>query len=63
MSTVTLNPSSTGPAHDMSAATGHPRTHHFGDAVRAVKVFVRAAFGVVVLGEYAEEAGIRRRSR
>ncbi|MFF9567539.1 hypothetical protein [Streptomyces sp. NPDC014685] len=63
MSTVTLNPSRTGPAHDTGAVTGHPRTHRIGDAVRAVKVFVRAAFGVVVLGEYAEEAGIRRRSR
>ncbi|MFF3393002.1 hypothetical protein ACFYW1_18995 [Streptomyces sp. NPDC002669] len=62
MSTVTLNPRRTGPAHGATAVTGHHRTHRVGDAARAVKVFVRAAFGVVVLGEYAEEAGIRRRS-
>ncbi|MGW2177007.1 hypothetical protein ACWCXX_02715 [Streptomyces sp. NPDC001732] len=63
MSTVTLNPRRTDPAHGATAATGHHHTHRIGDAARAVKVFVRAAFGVVVLGEYAEEAGIRRRSR
>jgi hypothetical protein len=28
-----------------------------------VQVFARAAFDVVVLGEYEEEAGVRRRSR
>ena len=32
-----------------------------GDALRAVKVFVGAAIGVVLLGEYGEEAGVRRR--
>ncbi|MER6503749.1 hypothetical protein ABT218_31490 [Streptomyces sp. NPDC001455] len=63
MSTVTLNPRRTGPAHGAAAATGHPRTHRFGDALRAVKVYARAAFGVVVMGEYAEEAGIRTRTR
>ncbi|MFI6948717.1 hypothetical protein [Streptomyces sp. NPDC050422] len=61
MSTVTLNPRRTGPAHGATAATGHPRSHRAGDALRAVKVYARAAFGVVVLGEYAEEAGVRRR--
>lgn len=60
MSTVTLNPRKTGPAHGATAATGHPHSHRAGDALRAVKVYVRAAFGVVVLGEYAEEAGVRR---
>ncbi|MFF9350889.1 hypothetical protein [Streptomyces sp. NPDC014734] len=63
MSTVTLNPRRTGPAHGATAATGHPHGHRFGDSLRAVKVFVRAAFGVVVMGEYAEEAGVRTRSR
>lgn len=62
MSTVYLNPRRTGPAHGATAATGHPR-HRLGDAVRAVTVFARTAFGVVVLGEYAEEAGIVRRHR
>ncbi|WP_327369082.1 hypothetical protein [Streptomyces sp. NBC_01217] len=62
MSTVTLHPRGTGPAHGATAATGHPYTHRVGDALRAVKIYVRAAFGVVVLGEYAEEAGVRRRA-
>jgi hypothetical protein len=35
--------------------------HLVGDALRAVKVYVRAAFDVVILGEYGEEAGVRRR--
>ncbi|MET8822749.1 hypothetical protein [Streptomyces rochei] len=35
--------------------------HRFGDAVRAVRVFAGAAFDVVILGEYGEEAGVRRR--
>lgn len=62
---------------DMSAATLHPTTppvrptgatpvqgshpHRLGDALRAVKVFLGAAFDVIVLGEYGEEAGVRRR--
>ncbi|SFX91081.1 hypothetical protein [Streptomyces atratus] len=61
MSTVSLNPRRTGPAHGATAATGHHHSHRVGDAVRAVKVFARATFGVVVLGEYAEEAGVRHR--
>ncbi|MFD7765092.1 hypothetical protein [Streptomyces microflavus] len=60
MSTATLNPRRTGPAHGATAVTGHHRTHRVGDAVRAIKVFVTTAFGIVVLGEYAEEAGVRR---
>jgi hypothetical protein len=63
MSTVQLNPRRTGPAHGATAATGHPRGHRIGDAVRAVSVFTRTAFGVAVLGEYAEEAGVVRRHR
>ncbi|MDJ0464874.1 hypothetical protein [Streptomyces sp. H27-C3] len=40
-------------------ATGrHP--HPIGTALRAVKVFASAAFSVAVLGEYAEEAGVKR---
>ncbi|MDQ0787687.1 hypothetical protein QFZ63_004460 [Streptomyces sp. B3I7] len=35
--------------------------HRFGDAVRAVTAFAGAALDVVILGEYAEEAGVRRR--
>lgn len=37
--------------------SGHP----FGAALRAVKVFAGAAFSVAVLGEYAQEAGVKRR--
>ncbi|ROQ81805.1 hypothetical protein EES39_13925 [Streptomyces sp. ADI92-24] len=62
MSTVFLNPRKTGPAHGATAATGHHYSHRAGDALRAAKIFVRAAFGVVVLGEYAQEAGVRRRT-
>jgi hypothetical protein len=32
-----------------------------GDALRAIKVFAGAAFDVIVLGEYGEEAGVVRR--
>ncbi|MFF8596533.1 hypothetical protein ACF061_34900 [Streptomyces sp. NPDC015220] len=60
----------------MSAATIHPATaarpagatavqgshhHRLGDVLHAVKVFAGAAFDVVVLGEYGEEAGVRRK--
>ncbi|MFF0687976.1 hypothetical protein ACFZAB_21705 [Streptomyces albogriseolus] len=50
----------------MSAATVHPtsppaRPHRVGDALRAVKVFLGAAFDVILLGEYGPEAGVRRR--
>jgi hypothetical protein len=61
MSTVYLNPHKTGPAHGATAAAGHPQGHRIGNAVRAVSVFARTAFGVAVLGEYAEEAGVLRR--
>ncbi|BBC34238.1 uncharacterized protein SGFS_055320 [Streptomyces graminofaciens] len=47
-----------------SGATGIDNTHHrhrMADVLRAIKVFAGAAFGVVVLGEYAEEAGIHSR--
>jgi hypothetical protein len=35
--------------------------HVLGEALRAVKVFTGAAFDVIVLGEYGEEAGVRRK--
>jgi hypothetical protein len=62
---------------DMSAATVHPaparpsptgatplqggRLHRLGDLLHAVKVYAGATLRVVVLGEYGEEAGVRRR--
>ncbi|MFF5333706.1 hypothetical protein [Streptomyces sp. NPDC013181] len=58
MSTVTLDPRRTG----ATEAPGHPTNRAVG-ALRAVKAFAQAAFGVVVLGEYAEEAGVARRTR
>ncbi|MCX4763047.1 hypothetical protein OG562_19090 [Streptomyces sp. NBC_01275] len=59
MSTATITPAPGRP----SGATPLSDTHHhrLGDALRAVKVFAVAAFEVIVLGEYAEEAGVRRR--
>ncbi|MCX4511628.1 hypothetical protein OHA27_15175 [Streptomyces sp. NBC_01619] len=62
MSTVILNPAAgQGPGRGATAtgATAH-HTHRFGDVLRAVKVFVTTAFGVAILGEYSEEAGVRR---
>ncbi|WP_181794861.1 hypothetical protein [Streptomyces sp. WELS2] len=63
MSAATITPA---PFRQPSGATALDGTHHhpLGNALRAVKVFAEAAFGVVVLGgygEYGEEAGIRRR--
>ncbi|WP_327429684.1 MULTISPECIES: hypothetical protein [unclassified Streptomyces] len=63
MSAATFTP---GPVHPglPSGATAATSTHHrhrLGDALRAVKVFAGAALRVVLLGEYEEEAGVRRR--
>ncbi|MET9515422.1 hypothetical protein [Streptomyces sp. NPDC002994] len=47
----------------MTSATFTHRNHpsrRVGAALRAVKVFVGAAFSVAVLGEYAKEAGVSR---
>lgn len=69
MSTATFTPIPTvdvGPPHSGATALGSaphsgPRPpHRVGNALRAVKVFVTAAFSVAVLGEYGEEAGIMR---
>lgn len=59
MSAATIPPSPARPA----GATAYQGNHHhwLGDALRAVKVFAEAAISVVVLGEYGEEAGIRRK--
>ncbi|WP_405871659.1 MULTISPECIES: hypothetical protein [unclassified Streptomyces] len=47
------------PGGATAVAGSHP--HRLGDALRAIKVFAGAAFSVVVLGEYGEEAGVRRK--
>ncbi|MFC9424837.1 hypothetical protein ACFXKG_14130 [Streptomyces sp. NPDC059255] len=64
MSTATFTPAHApqGPPVPGATATGsvpHPG-HPVGNALRAAKVFLTAAFNVAVLGEYAEEAGIKR---
>ncbi|MFF4019454.1 hypothetical protein [Streptomyces sp. NPDC001843] len=59
MSAATIPPSRVRPAGATAVKGDH---HHWlGDALRAVKVFAEAAISVVVLGEYGEEAGIRRK--
>ncbi len=61
MSAATIHPT-TPPARPAGATPvqgSHP--HRLGDALRAVKVFLGAAFDVVLLGEYGEEAGVRHR--
>ncbi|RPE42920.1 hypothetical protein EDD90_6088 [Streptomyces sp. Ag109_O5-1] len=59
MSAATITPAPSRPP-GATAVDGVP-THRLGDALRAVKVFVSAAFSVVILGEYGEETGIHRK--
>jgi hypothetical protein len=59
MSSQTISPSHGATATGVGTIP-HPN-HRLGDTVRAVRVFVTTAFNVAVLGEYAEEAGVRRR--
>ncbi|MET8690597.1 hypothetical protein ABZV77_40970 [Streptomyces sp. NPDC004732] len=62
MSATTFTPASVQSSADPGAVPhGAPHPHRLGGALRAAKVLVSAAFGVVVLGEYAEEAGVRTR--
>ena len=61
MSAATFHPGPPVHSGGASATSGtHPR-HRVGDALRAVKVFAGAALSVILLGEYGEEAGVRRR--
>jgi hypothetical protein len=59
MTTAPFTPTH-GAAETTPAGVGqHPsdvRTHRVGGALRAVKVFLSAAFSVAVLGEFTEEA-------
>ncbi|MEU2051795.1 hypothetical protein [Streptomyces bungoensis] len=59
MSAATIHPASVRPPTGATAVDG-PHHHLLGNALRAVKVFVEALFDVVILGEYGEQAGIRR---
>ncbi|MFD0415737.1 hypothetical protein [Streptomyces sp. NPDC127108] len=69
MSSATFTPASLSapkipgprPAPGATALSDTHRPHRVGATLRAAKVFMTAAFGVAVLGEYAEEAGVRRR--
>ncbi|MGW8400796.1 hypothetical protein ACWGLP_29635 [Streptomyces lydicus] len=59
MSSAALHPAKGATALGPDSAGGasvHGHHHVLGNALRAVKVFGRAAFSVVVLGEYAEDA-------
>ncbi|MER5753009.1 hypothetical protein [Streptomyces sp. NPDC002088] len=59
MSAATIHPHPFRPSGATPLTGSHP--HRLGDALRALKVFARAAFDVIILGEYGEEAGVRRK--
>ncbi len=59
MSAATFTPAPGRPS-GATPLTDAPR-HLLGDALRAIKVFAGAAFDVIILGEYGEEAGVRRK--
>jgi hypothetical protein len=61
MSAVTINPAPGRPGPPGATPVLGSHRHRLGDALRAVKVFAGAVFDVVVLGEYGEEAGVRRK--
>ncbi|MCH0562008.1 MULTISPECIES: hypothetical protein [unclassified Streptomyces] len=63
MSAATLSPAPEPVRPTGATSVVGTHRHPLGDALRAVRVFVRAAFDVIVLGEYGEEAGVRRRGR
>ncbi|MYS90302.1 MULTISPECIES: hypothetical protein [Streptomyces] len=61
MSAATISPApAPGRPPGATAVTGSSG-HRFGDALRAVRVFAGAAFDVIILGRYGEEAGVVRR--
>ncbi|MGI5455793.1 hypothetical protein ACQEWB_21960 [Streptomyces sp. CA-249302] len=60
MSAATFTPAPGRPSGATPVSGAHA-AHRIGNAVRAVRVFVGAAFDVVILGEYGEEAGVRRK--
>ncbi|MEV6169175.1 hypothetical protein AB0L99_13225 [Streptomyces sp. NPDC051954] len=61
MSAATFTPAP-GRASGATSVTPAQHRHRLGDALRAVKVFAGAALDVVILGEYSEEVGVRRRN-
>ncbi|MFF4271111.1 hypothetical protein [Streptomyces sp. NPDC001536] len=60
MSAATFTPAPGRPSGATSLSGSHAG-HRLGNALRAIRVFAGAAFDVVILGEYAEEAGVRRK--
>ncbi|WP_105975128.1 hypothetical protein [Streptomyces geranii] len=63
MSAATLTPASLSARRPGATAVQAGHSHRLGDALRAVRVFTGAALSVVLLGEYGEEAGVRRSRR
>ncbi|MFF0202466.1 hypothetical protein [Streptomyces sp. NPDC005017] len=61
MSAATIHPAPVIPSGATASQTGTHRQHRLGDTLHAIRVFVGAAVDVVLLGEYGEEAGVRRR--
>ncbi|MFF7898414.1 hypothetical protein ACFZCV_06305 [Streptomyces sp. NPDC007920] len=61
MSAATIHPAPAARPAGATAVQDGPRQYVLGDALHAVKVFAGALFDVVVLGEYGEEAGVRRK--
>ncbi|RDG34594.1 hypothetical protein [Streptomyces corynorhini] len=62
MTTATFTPASAAPVPGPAATDSPARpAHSVGGAMRAVRVFLSTAFSVAVMGEYREEAGIKRR--
>ncbi|MFI1723180.1 hypothetical protein [Streptomyces sp. NPDC020489] len=60
MSAATFTPAPGRPS-GATPLSGDHATHRLGNAFRAIRVFASAAFGVVILGEYGEEAGVHRK--
>ncbi|APU40847.1 hypothetical protein ACFCYM_11110 [Streptomyces sp. NPDC056254] len=61
MSTATFTPIQGGRPSGATALSDSTPRHRLGSMLRAAKVFAAAAVSVVVLGEYAEDAGVIRR--
>ncbi|OEJ33102.1 hypothetical protein [Streptomyces subrutilus] len=61
MSTATLTPIQGGRPSGATATSDLRPRPGVGGMLRAAKVFAAAAVSVVVLGEYAEDAGVIRR--
>ncbi len=52
-----------GPPSGATALDDTRHRHRLGDTLHAVRVFLGAVIDVVLLGEYGEEAGVRRRQQ